>query len=355
MASPVVFSLESVVVGQSARMRAVFDAVRVISSGDGTVLITGETGSGKEVIANVIHHSSARRQGPFVPVSCALPSDTLIESELFGHQRGAFTGALRDRQGRFERAHGGTIFLDDIDDAPLSIQIKLTRVLQDQVVERVGGGRPIPVDVRVIAASKREPRALMADGRFREDLYYRLAVLVLSLPPLRDRPEDIPLLARHFIARHATRRGIEPPRLSPHVEQALGRYSWPGNVRELEAACERIAQTCTCGTVRTGCLAPHIIFDADVDRAGPRLGVDASPSLDHAHRVSLDDRLREVEASLIGWALRAAGGNKSRAAELLCVKRTTLADRISRHGAGAFEPAGPSATTGSSDGRESPV
>jgi len=350
------FSIESVVVGQSARMRAVFDAVRVISSGDSTVLITGETGSGKEVTANVIHHSSARRQGPFVPVSCAVRSETLIESELFGHQRGAFTGALRDRQGRFERAHGGTIFLDDIDEAPLPIQIKLARVLQDQVVERVGGSRPIPVDVRVIAASRREPRALVAEGRFREELYYSLAVVVLSLPHLRDRPEDIPLLARHFIAWHATRRGIEPPRLTPHVEQALGRYGWPGNVRELEAACERIVQTCTCGTVRTGCLAPHIVFDPDVEPvAAFRQGVGGSPSLDDAPRVSLHDRLREVEAGLIGWALRAAGGNKSRAAELLCVKRTTLADRISRHGAAAFELAGPSVTTRYTDRPESPV
>ena len=303
----------------------------------------------------MIHHSSARRQGPFVPVSCAV-SDTLIESELFGHDRGAFTGAGRDRQGRFERAHGGTIFLDDIDDAPLSIQMKLTRVLQDHVVERVGGSRPIPVDVRVIAASKRDPRGLVAHGRFREDLYYRLAVVVLSLPPLRDRREDIPLLARHFIESYATRRGIEPPRLTPHVEQALGRYGWPGNVRELENACERIAQTCTCGTVRTGCLAPPIVFDAEfvpVTASAP--GVDDPASLDRPHSVSLDDRLREVEASLIGWALRVSGGNKSRAAELLQVKRTTLADRISRHGARVFETAGPDATTGYTDSKESPA
>jgi DNA-binding NtrC family response regulator len=353
MSTQVPFSIDSVVVGRSARMRAVFDIVRVISGGDSTVLITGETGSGKEVIANVIHHSSTRRQGPFVPVSCAVLTETLIESELFGHERGAFTGAVRDRQGRFERAHGGTIFLDDIDDAPLSIQMKLTRVLQDHVVERVGGTRPIPVDVRVIAASKRDLRALVDQGRFREDLYHRLAVVVLSLPPLRDRREDIPLLAKHFIERYASRRGVEPPAFAPHVDQAFGRYGWPGNVRELENACERIAETCTCGTVRTGCIAPQVIFEADAAvPATATLGPVPTPL---THSVSLDDRLREVEASLIGWALRVSGGNKSRAAELLHVKRTTLADRISRHGARVFEIAGPAATTGYIDGKESPA
>jgi DNA-binding NtrC family response regulator len=356
VANQVPFSIESVVVGHSARMRAIFDIVRVISNGDSAVLVTGETGSGKEVIANVIHHSSARRQGPFVPVSCAVLSETLIESELFGHERGAFTGAVRDRQGRFERAHGGTIFLDDIDDAPLSIQMKLTRVLQDHVVERVGGSRPIPVDVRVIAASKRDPRVLVAEGRFREDLYHRLAVVVLSLPPLRDRREDIPLLARHFIEGFASRRGAAPPRLTPHVEQAFGRYAWPGNVRELENACERIAQTCTCGTVRTGCIAPQIIFEADAGVAAPPAAAGDAWSLEPPmHSVSLDDRLRDVEASLIGWALRVSGGNKSRAAELLHVKRTTLADRISRHGARVFEIAGPAATSGYIAGKESPA
>jgi DNA-binding NtrC family response regulator len=353
MGAPVPFSMESVVVGQSARMRAVFDAVRVISSGDSTVLVTGETGTGKEVIAHAIHQSSARRQGPFVPVSCAALTDALIEAELFGHNRGSLPGAVRDRVGRFERARGGTIFLDDIDDAPAAVQMKLTRLLQDHAVERVGGCRPVQLDVRVIAASTRDPRELVADGRLRADLYHRLAVVVLSLPPLRERVEDVPVLARHFIARSARRRGLEPPALTPHVEQAFVQYAWPGNVRELENACERIVQTCTCGIVRTGCLAPEIIFDADVALAPPPVGDAEAPALS-GHGISLDDRLREVEASLIGWALRAAGGNKSRAAELLHVKRTTLADRISRHGARVLEPAGPEAA-GQPAGKQSPA
>jgi DNA-binding NtrC family response regulator len=286
-------------------------------------------------------------------VCCAALAETLIESELFGHERGSFTGAGRDRQGRFERARGGTIFLDDIDDAPPAVQMKLTRILQDRVVERVGGSRPIPVDVRVIAASTRDPRELVAAGRLRADLYHRLAVAVLSLPPLRERLEDVPLLTRHFLARYATRRGLEPPALAPYVEQAFMQYAWPGNVRELETACERIVQTCTCGVVRTGCLAAQIVFDADAALAAPPV-VDAAAARPLEHGISLDDRLREVEATLIGWALRAAGGNKSRAAELLHVKRTTLADRIRRHGGRIVELAGPAATR-TADGEHSPA
>jgi DNA-binding NtrC family response regulator len=331
------FSVDSVVVGRSARMRAVFDVARVVSAGDSAVLVTGETGTGKEVLANVIHHSSARRLGPFVPVSCAVLSETLIESELFGHERGAFTGALRDRQGRFERAAGGTIFLDDIDDAPPSIQVKLTRVLQDHVIERVGANQPLPVDVRVIAASKRDLCLMVSQGRFREDLYHRLSVITLGLPPLREHREDIPVLLHHFLERAFRRRGLPAPSVPPHIEQAFLRYSWPGNVRELENACERIAQTCTCGTVRTGCVAPQVLFHAESGASA----APAEPSQGAAvTSISLDDRLAELESSLIAWALRAASGNKSRAAELLNIKRTTLADRISRHGLRLAETAG---------------
>jgi DNA-binding NtrC family response regulator len=331
------FSVDSVVVGRSPRMRAVFDVARVVSAGDSAVLVTGETGTGKEILANVIHHSSGRRHGPFVPVSCAVLSETLIESELFGHERGAFTGALRDRQGRFEKANGGTLFLDDIDDAPPSIQVKLTRVLQDHVIERVGANQPLPVDVRVIAASKRDLGQMVAQGRFREDLFHRLGVITLGLPPLREHREDVPVLLHHFLERAFRRRGLPAPVVPPHVEQAFLRYSWPGNVRELENACERIAQTCTCGTVRTGCVAPQVLFHAE--SAPPVVPGDA-PDGGPVTSISLDDRLAELEASLIGWALRAASGNKSRAAELLNVKRTTLADRISRLGARLADVAG---------------
>ncbi|RPI53812.1 MAG: sigma-54 factor interaction domain-containing protein, partial [Acidobacteria bacterium] len=185
------FSPDSIVTGKSPRMRALFDLVRTIADSNGTVLITGESGTGKEVVANMIHHRSRRRLRPFVAVSCAIFSDTLIESELFGHERGAFTGAIKERPGRFELAQGGTVFLDDIDDVPLSMQVKLLRVLQNRTVERVGGLRSVPVDVRIVAGSKRDLNELVAQGKFRDDLYYRLNVIPLALPPLRERPEDI--------------------------------------------------------------------------------------------------------------------------------------------------------------------
>ena len=258
-------TMDSVVVGHSARMRAVFEFLRIIGNSDSTVLVTGESGTGKEVTATLIHQNSRRRHRPFVAVSCALFSETLIESELFGHERGAFTGAIKDRPGRFELAEGGTIFLDDIDDVPLSMQVKLLRVLQNRTVERLGGTKTIPVNVRVIAGTKRDLKQLVAEGKFREDLFYRLNVLPVSLPPLRERPEDIPVLMDHFLQRYFRRRGEDVPPISDAVKQGFMRYSWPGNVRELENACERIAQTCSCGTVRVGCMAASVLFHAGTE------------------------------------------------------------------------------------------
>jgi len=300
------FSLDDVVVGRSARMRAVFDFVRVIGDSHSSVLVTGE------------------------PVSCALFSDNLIETELFGHERGAFTGAVKDRPGRFELADGGTIFLDDIDDVPLSVQVKLLRVLQNRTIERVGGGRSMAVDVRVVTGAKRDLGALVAAGAFREDLYYRLNVLPIVLPPLRERREDIPVLMEHFLRRFFRARGEDLPAVAAVVRQAFVSYPWPGNVRELENACERIAQTCQCGTVRVGCVASSVLFQGD----GLPPAADDQPAAAPADALSLDDRLREVEANLITWALRVSTGNKSKAAELLNIKRSTLGDRINRCGLG---------------------
>jgi len=327
-------TMDSVVVGRSARMRAVFEFVHVIGNSDSTVLITGESGTGKEVTATLIHQNSRRRHRPFVAVSCALFSETLIESELFGHERGAFTGAIKDRPGRFELADGGTIFLDDIDDVPLSMQVKLLRVLQNRTIERLGGTRTVPVNVRVIAGSKRDLKQLVAEGKFREDLYYRLNVLPVILPPLRERREDVPVLMDHFLRRYFLRRDEEVPAISDAVRQAFMRYSWPGNVRELENACERIAQTCSCGTVRVGCMSASILFRAGAQPL-ERTPMAPLPDRGDVASISLDDRIREVEANLIGWALKVSGGNKSRAAELLQIKRSTLGDRINRCGLGA--------------------
>ena len=328
MRTPTQFSMDQVVIGHSARMRAIFDFVKVVSRSDSSVIITGESGTGKEVIANVLHHSSARRHQPFVAVSCALFSETLIETELFGHERGAFTGAIKDKPGRFELAQGGTLFLDDIDDVPLGMQVKLLRALQNREVERVGGTRTIPVNVRVITGTKRDLKQMVAEGKFREDLYYRLNVLPVVLPPLRERREDIPVLMEHFMKKFSRARGIDVPEISPVVRHAFERYRWPGNVRELENSCERIIQTCTCGSVRVGCMAASVLFGAAATGAVPaELASTAAPT-----PISLDDRLKEVESNLIGWALKVSDGNKSKAAELLNIKRSTLGDRIARCG-----------------------
>ena len=328
------FTIDSVVVGRSARMRAVFDFVRVIADSDSSVLVTGETGTGKELVANLIHQSSSRRHKPFVAVSCAILSETLIESELFGHERGAFTGAIKDRPGRFELAQGGTIFLDDIDDVPMSMQVKLLRVLQNRTIERLGGTRTIPIDVRVITGSKRDLRQIVGEGKFRDDLFYRLNVIPINLPPLRERREDIPILMDHFIKRYFRQRSDEPRQAAPAVQQAFLRYPWPGNVRELENACERIAQTCTCDTIRVGCVPVSVLFHKYAEDAEPIVETHSHPST-----ISLDDRLREVESNLISWALKVSGGNKSKAAELLNIKRSTLGDRIKKLGLGHLETA----------------
>jgi DNA-binding NtrC family response regulator len=338
MCSNYTLSPNSVVIGKSSRMRAVFDFVRTIADSNGTVLITGESGTGKEVVANVIHRQSRRR--PFIAVNCAVFSDTLIESELFGHERGAFTGATKDRPGRFELAQGGTVFLDDIDDVPPSMQVKLLRVLQNRTVERVGSARSIPVDVRIIASSKRDLNELVAQGKFRDDLYYRLNVAPLALPPLREHREDIPALMDHFLAQFFRQRGRPMPPVPLAIRNAFMWYSWPGNVRELENLCERLALTCAARRIEHGCL-PAAMLQARGEvgnQASPIVANPERPSAmempadDEMSPLSLDDRLRELETDLISWALRVTSGNKSRAAQLLKIKRSTLGDRIIRCG-----------------------
>ena len=335
-------TLDGIVVGPNPRMRAIFDYIELVGPGAGSVLITGESGTGKEVVANALHLHSPRRHKPFVAVSCALFADTLIESELFGHERGAFTGAIAARPGRFERAQGGTLFLDDIDDVPLGMQVKLLRALQNRTIERLGGAQPVPVDVRIVAGTKRDLLQLVSEGKFREDLYYRLNVLSFTLPPLRERREDLPELAEHFLRKYFSRRGLETPPISEGVMVALQAYDWPGNVRELENTCERIAESCTCQHVRVGCLGASVLFpsiEIDDAVAPPAATMPAAPARtdDRAPSAAfdglpLDERLRRIEAALIAEALAATGGNKSRAAARLGVKRSTLGDRIQRCG-----------------------
>jgi transcriptional regulator with GAF, ATPase, and Fis domain len=309
-------------------MRAIFDFVKVVSRSDSSVIITGESGTGKEVIAQMLHYSSSRKHQPFVAVSCALFSETLIETELFGHERGAFTGAIKDKPGRFELAQGGTLFLDDIDDVPLSMQVKLLRALQNRQVERVGGSRTIPVNVRVITGTKRDLRQLVAEGKFREDLYYRLNVLPIVAAAAARAPRGHPGADGALLQALRPRQGDRRPEMSPMVAHAFSRYRWPGNVRELENACERIVQTCTCGAVRVGCICgQRALWRAEGGQALPEGAAATAPK-----SISLDDRLKEVESNLIGWALKVADGNKSKAAELLNIKRSTLGDRIARCG-----------------------
>jgi len=320
------------IVGASARMQRLLKLVARVAPTESTVLILGESGTGKELVARSLHVLSPRAQGPFVAVNVAALPDSLIESELFGYARGAFTGAASDRAGLVEEAHQGTLFLDEIGDMPPGTQVKLLRTLENNEVRRLGENTPRLVDVRVVAATHRDLQSLVAEGRFRGDLYYRLNVVQIEMPPLRERGGDVGLLASYFLDRAARRTGRSTLRFTPEAEMLLGRYDWPGNVRELENACERIAQTCTCGTVRVGCMSASILL-----RAGgppPDLSVLAPPAAppQEPAAVSLDDRIRDLEANLIGWALKVSNGNKSRAAELLQIKRSTLGDRINRCG-----------------------
>src|SRR5450432_1994103 len=227
------------IVGNAAPMQAVFKTVSQIASSRASVLITGESGTGKELIAAAIHERSPRAKGPFVKLHCAALAESLLESELFGHERGAFTGAAGRRDGRFQQAHGGTLFLDEIGEISPSVQVKLLRFLQEREFERVGGNETISVDVRVIAATNRDPKKMVADGTFREDLFYRLNVINLEMPALRERPSDVPLLAAHFLRRFAVENGKQIDGFAPDALELLSGYAWPGNVRELENVVER--------------------------------------------------------------------------------------------------------------------
>ena len=315
------YSVDSIVVGRSARMRAVFDFVRVIADSDSSVLVTGETGTGKEMIANLIHSSSSRRHKPFVPVSCAILSETLIESELFGHERGAFTGAIKDRPGRFELAQGGTIFLDDIDDVPLAMQVKLLRVLQNHTIERLGGTRTIPVDVRVITGSKKDLRALVAEGKFREDLFYRLNVIPIVLPPLRERASDIPALVQRFLDKANGTHGTGVAEIDPAALDLLVRHPWPGNIRQLESVVERAVLLCE-GTAVQPVDLPLEIRLQTAPAARPYGFEIPAEGID----------IEELERQLIVQAMERSGWVIARAARLLGLTYRTLQYRLEKFG-----------------------
>ena len=312
------------IIGRNPSMLAVFDQIRTAANSMATVLVEGESGTGKELVAKALHFNSRRSTGPFVAVSCAALAETLLESELFGHERGAFTGAVSSRPGRVEQAEGGTLFLDDADDIPLSAQVKLLRVLQERTLERLGSNRSRRVDVRVVVATKIDLRQAVADGIFREDLFYRVSVLPIRLPPLRERRSDIALLAGHFLQQFADRDSQPPLKLEPEALRGLEAYHWPGNVRELENVMERLSLTCPGPTCSCENLPPEL------DRRPGASGDFSVPAEPPPEGFALLDELGRIESHYIRWALARTRGNKSQAARLLGLSRTTLADHMSR-------------------------
>jgi DNA-binding NtrC family response regulator len=313
---------EAAVIGEHPAMRAVLDRISRVADTNASILIRGETGTGKEVIARLIHASSGRSSGPFVAVNMAAIPESLAESELFGHVRGAFTGADKPRVGRFLSAHQGTLFFDEIGEMPRNLQAKLLRVLQDREVVPLGSAQQIPADVRVIAATHRNLEEMVRDGSFREDLYYRLEVVPIEVPPLRARREDIPALADHFRREINTREGRAVPGFAPEVTDRLCSHDWPGNVRELENLVARLVVVAGNREVTLQDLPSHLRMDL-VDLESGHLDLPSS---------GLDLRmlLSQLEDRLIGQALERTGGNKNRAAELLGMNRTTLVEKLRR-------------------------
>lgn len=302
-------------IGMSPAMRHTFDLLAKVAASDAPALIIGESGTGKELAARAIHHQSARRERPYIQVNCAALNESVLESELFGHVKGAFTGAYQNRQGRFEAAHGGDIFLDEIGELPLSTQVKLLRVLEEKVIERVGDNRPIPVDVRIITATNRNLKELVDKGLFRSDFYYRINVLPVELPPLRRRPEDIPLLAEMFFHHLQLKSDKKIVGISPEAMQLLVRHPWPGNVRELKSAFEYAFVTCSQSQIEPQHLPPDL-------SAMPSLSPPPSNTL------SSDDRKKQQ----LQEALAQAGGNQSLAAKILGISRVTVWNRMHRYG-----------------------
>jgi transcriptional regulator with PAS, ATPase and Fis domain len=288
-----------------------------------TVLIQGETGTGKELIARAIHFNSPRKDQRLVSINCGAIPDNLLESELFGHTKGAFTGAVQTRIGKFEQAHGGTIFLDEIGNMPVPLQIKLLRVIQEREFERIGGNGPIKVDVRIIAATSANLAQMVQDGSFREDLFYRLNVIPLALPPLRDRREDIPFLIQRFVQHFCAKHGFEPKTVSPEVVKAFMSYNWPGNVRELENIIERMVAL---GGSRSVLLPSDLPEEIQRTAAQGFARVIDFPE----DGINLQNVVTDMERELITQSLRRTNGNKKMAAELLKLKRTTLIQKIKR-------------------------
>jgi DNA-binding NtrC family response regulator len=309
------FGMENFI-GNSPQMQEVFDTLRQVAGSRATVLVQGESGTGKELVAKAIHRLSSRNKAVFVPVHCAALSSTLLESELFGHEKGAFTGAAERRKGRFEMADGGTLFLDEIGEIDSSVQVKILRALEERKFERVGGTETVEVDTRLVAATNRNLKQMVVDGEFREDLYYRLYVVVITLPPLRDRTGDVPLLLKHFLDEFNRENGREIDGFSPEAMDLLNAYGWPGNVRELRNAMEQMVVLSRGKRIGVRDLPAHI---RESEGAGAAVSVGSGT-------------LEDLEKQAIAQTLKACGGNRTRAAEQLGISRRTLHRKISEYG-----------------------
>jgi two-component system, NtrC family, response regulator AtoC len=313
-------------IGGSSKMRQLYELIRQVAPARSSVLIVGETGTGKELVARAIHQASGRG-GLFVPINCAaIPAD-LLESELFGHQKGAFTGAHRDRMGKFELANGGTLFLDEITEMPLALQAKLLRVLQEGNVERLGAQRAVKVDLRIVAATNRDPQQAVAEGALRQDLFFRLNVVRIDVPPLRERREDIKSLAGHFLHKYSSELGRPAPALSEATMHSLLAYPWPGNVRELENLMERAAVLCRGKTIEPKLLPQDITHAA----AAPPPAVNTG-GIAEFESLMLVDHVETLEKQLISTALARSDDNKSAASRLLGVSERTLWYKIKKYG-----------------------
>jgi len=317
------------IVGNSPLMQEVYKTVGKVAKADATVLITGESGTGKELVAEALHYNSNRRSGPMVKVSCAALPETLLEAELFGHEKGSFTGAVTMRKGRFELADKGTIFLDEIGEMSLATQTKLLRVLQERKIERVGSSLPIKVDIRIICATNKDLQKQVEQNKFRDDLYYRLNVINIHMPPLRERKEDVAALVEHFLAKHRYSATAQPAAISEEALKRLTEYEWPGNVRELENVVER-AVVLSRGQIITSRELP---FGDHTDGEREDENDDVS-----AERSFFKKSVSQFEKDLIMKALKDAGGNRSKAAEMLGIYRRLLYAKIKEYGLEGYPP-----------------
>lgn len=323
------FSFEGII-GNSPKLHEVIDRVKLVAPSRATILIEGESGTGKELIAQAIHQSSSRSRGPFLAVHCAALSENLLESELFGHERGSFTGATERRIGRFESADGGTLFLDEIGEISASTQVKLLRFLETKSIERVGGSKPIDLDVRLVAATNRNLEQLVRDGKFREDLFFRLNVVRITMPPLRERAEDIPLLLAHYVKVFSEENGVPPLTIEPGALATLQTYPWPGNIRELRNFCENAVVLRRGRSLSEYDLEPRY-RDANLTAAtgpAPTQGASGSTAVGGAPPTSFS--VEENEKRLLREALIKSRGNRTKAAELMGISRRTLHRKIAQ-------------------------